>query len=258
MGQGQRRRTRFFEQHPICCFCGGDTAATEIDHIPSIQMFIGRQRPKGLEMPACSECNRATRVDEQVAAMLARSWPPAATVAETKEIEQIMRGVANNNLPLMQELMPGAEQYKQLRRAGLDPAQHSFFDVSGPLVNQSIRRFGYKVTCALYYEVARMIAPAPAGIMVSWYTNFSRLTNDMPDMLFKYLGPAETLRQGRRNVGDQFQYSWAVAEGKRVAQLFASFRHSFCVNGFIHHDAGFFKRRGGDVHVFRPHTWRHS
>jgi hypothetical protein len=29
----------FFENHPNCCFCGGTTAATTIDHIPSIQLF---------------------------------------------------------------------------------------------------------------------------------------------------------------------------------------------------------------------------
>jgi hypothetical protein len=250
------RWQRFSKQHPTCCFCGGGAPAAEIDHIPSIQMFAQRQRPKGLESPACTACNRTTRLDEQVAAMLARSWPPLTTDVEKDEIRGIMQAVANNNPALMHELMTLDRQYNDLIQAGLNPSEHSCFNASGPLVNRSIKRFAYKLICSLYYAKTGLIVPAGGGVFVSWYTNFNKLKGEIPDAMFQLLGPPETLQQGKMHVGDQFEYAWAIADTKKVGQFFAGFRRSFCINGFVHYNISFLEKARPDADLFRPEAWR--
>jgi len=73
MGDRARRRREFLKKHPLCCFCGGTTPATTIDHVPSRQLFNNKGWPEGYEFPACELCNGAARDAEQVVAMLARA-----------------------------------------------------------------------------------------------------------------------------------------------------------------------------------------
>src|SRR4051794_35662832 len=73
----------------------------------------------------------------------------ATTPAEKEEIQQIMQAVANNNPELFRELMLTEAPEYEIIKYGLDPSKHSYFNVSGPLVNRSIKRFGYKLICAL-------------------------------------------------------------------------------------------------------------
>lgn len=70
MGANVSRKKLFLAQHPLCCFCGGHRPSAEPDHVPSRVLFDKRQWPEGFEFPACIDCNRATRHDEQVVAML--------------------------------------------------------------------------------------------------------------------------------------------------------------------------------------------
>ncbi len=186
--------------------------------------------------------------------MFARSWPPPKTEADRAEIGAIMRAVHNNAPALFRELMPKREFDLEFLRAGLNPREHSTFNI-GDLAHQSIRKFAYKLVCALYYSKTGLILPATGGVWISWYTNFNRIMNDIPPAVFQLLGPPETLRQGKREVSDQFEYSWVLADTKMVGQFFASFRQSFCVTGFAHHDVGFFEGALPDAPVLRPQTW---
>jgi hypothetical protein len=61
----------FLNRHPLCCFCGGTTSATTIDHQARI-LFPDKHRPKGLEFPACDSYNKQTRVAEALLAFLCR------------------------------------------------------------------------------------------------------------------------------------------------------------------------------------------
>src|SRR5947208_16124188 len=45
MSQARNKRERFFADHPTCCFCGGETPATTVDHIPSRNHFSERIAP---------------------------------------------------------------------------------------------------------------------------------------------------------------------------------------------------------------------
>ena len=75
--------------------------------------------------------------------------------------------------------------------------------------------------------------PIDGGVTARWFSNVDRLEGTFPQSVFDVLLPAETLRQGKVNVLDQFSYQWRIAEGDRMAMFFASFRHSFAVLAFV-------------------------
>jgi hypothetical protein len=92
---------------PGCIYCAGENRATTIEHMPPISMFEGRQRPKGLEFPACDGCNGGTRHSDLVAAMLARSWPNPDTSIRQKDAKKYLSAVANNVPGVLQEMFVG-------------------------------------------------------------------------------------------------------------------------------------------------------
>ena len=96
MGEAKKKNKQkavFLKQHPFCCFCGGEKPATTIDHVPSIQLFRLKKRPKGLEFPACKQCNQSTGTHELVAAFLSRFWEKKPyNKLETIELRKLLHG----------------------------------------------------------------------------------------------------------------------------------------------------------------------
>jgi len=246
----QRRRRAFLKQHPYCCFCGGTAVASTIDHVPSRQMFMLRKRPKGLEVPACEHCNRATRQHEQVAAMLGRIFPNGRIPAEQDELVAIIKAVDNNNLGLLREMMPSREQTMRGAAAVSQlPGAAGVLNCSGPLVNNCIQKFGAKLGFALHYATTTRIVPKTGGVAIRWYSNYDAVTEGLPPELFRFLGPEQTLRQGSWSAGDQFNYAYAVDGTGAVAAYLATFRLSFAVLCWVNEDASGF----GEVNdIHRP------
>lgn len=81
--QRQRRLERLLSECPNCVFCGGAAPADSVDHVPPIGLFRQRYRPRGLEFPACTPCNRNTSKFEVIANAFGR-----IQFAEVDEIEQ--------------------------------------------------------------------------------------------------------------------------------------------------------------------------
>jgi hypothetical protein len=170
MSQSKRKRgvlAEFLKHNPICCFCGGGKPSTTIDHVPSRQMFTLRRRPKGLEVPACEECNGATRHHEQVAAMLGRLYPDPDTEDELAEVKRIMRAIRNNNSGLLEEMKPSQRQQKRFQEADTSlPIDAKPLNCNGPLLNRSIQIFGAKLGLALQYATTDRIVPSK-GVLPS-------------------------------------------------------------------------------------------
>src|SRR5580704_10792852 len=99
----------FLARHPTCIFCGGNTPATTRDHVPSRQTFHNRAWPEGYEFPSCQSCNKATRHEEQVMAMISRFYPEARTDAEKEEMMCIIKAVRKNYPGVIPELLPSPE-----------------------------------------------------------------------------------------------------------------------------------------------------
>src|ERR1700730_11941095 len=110
MGQAKKKRksqAALLAGRPGCIYCAGTAIATTIEHMPPISLFEGRQRPQGLEFPACEACNNGTVHSDLVAAMLARTRPDANSEDQRKDVRKIFRALENNLPGLLSEMNPG-------------------------------------------------------------------------------------------------------------------------------------------------------
>ncbi|MBA2492093.1 MAG: HNH endonuclease [Gammaproteobacteria bacterium] len=253
MGEAKNRRSytqKFLLDHPMCCYCGGDTAASVRDHVPSRATFLGRKRPNELEVPACKRCNEFTRGHEQVAALAARFYPDVTSKAENEELTKLLNGVARAYPGMLREMMPSwQQQYDALTSNLTDgPTLHPLN--LGPFFCASIRVLAVKLSLALHYYHLGVIVPSNAGIAVTWYSNHQLWSGDIPESWNSMFSKLYTLKQGRWDVREQFQYSWAHQAGGPFA-CFAGFRLSFAVAGIIYHDFHDFPPMA-EMHLYAP------
>lgn len=237
MGQAKRRRMIFLDNHPYCCYCGGNEIATTIDHMPPAIFFHGKHRPKGFEFPACSQCNNGTGKDEQVAAMLSRLDPAADTEQYRPETVKIMGAVRRNHPDLFEEMLPSSSDQRSFSK------NHPSFDfgndapimkVNGPLVTQSMTTFGRKLTCAVHYYLTAKIIPKNGSIFVRWYSNVEAHEGEIPESFLELLGGPVTLKQGQFSIEDQFVFRTARSSDEKLSAYFAKFRSAYGIAGIVH------------------------
>ncbi|MGY3347724.1 MULTISPECIES: hypothetical protein [unclassified Bradyrhizobium] len=240
MGESKQKRrvhAAVLSRCPLCIYCGGDQLATTVDHVPPIIMFEQRQRPKGLEFGSCEPCNVGTKHADLVAAMIGRSMPDSGTEAGRAEMKNIFSAV-NNNIPgLLQEMYLSPEQQSS---AAWQEEIGGVLRANGPLVSAHMQTFAFKIGFSLYYELTKTILPKAGGIVARWFSNYDRLDGTFPQSVFEHLLPPTTLRQGKFEVSDQFEYQWRIAEDERMAMFLATFRRSFAVLAFATVDRGLF------------------
>jgi hypothetical protein len=93
--------------------------------------------------------------------------------------------------------------------------------------------FGVKLGLALSYEVTRQIVPVEGGVTIRWFSNVDAYEGKIPATLFDLLLPPDTLRQGKFNVSEQFEYAWRLTEDKSMGLFFATFRRAFAVAALV-------------------------
>jgi hypothetical protein len=245
MAKNRARQTRtFLVSHPWCIFCGGIARSETRDHVPSRQTFHLKDWPEGYEFPACSECNQATKHAEQVMALISRMHPDGKSAAERLEVKHIFQAVKNNYPDVLRELRATPAQraeylakpwLPELIKAG--KAAPEPLSLRGPLVAQCAATLARKLFTALHYKEFGKIVPAEGGIWWKWYSNVQRLDNAMPDDLIGLMRIRPTIQRTRRDLSDQFVYTYAKAEDGDLAGYFATFRQSFAMIGVIEMDA---------------------
>jgi hypothetical protein len=256
--QKRKRHNELLAREPLCIFCGGGERAVTVDHVPPIAMFDGRQRPKGLEFPSCYVCNHGSRLADLAASVIGRSLQSNDFEEHSDEFVRLARAVHTNIPGFMAEtqMARGAEKIA-LRRI---PHSSGFrlIQVSGPIVSALMEVFSLKLGLALHYEATRNILDDQGGIAVRWYSNYERLSGDFPDVLLDNFGPNMTLQAGKRNVSDQFEYSWRISENRNLGVYFAGFRFSFAVFAAVSSDRTLLKpKRAREwLPVFSPNDVR--
>ena len=240
MGYKNQRKQIFLTEHPVCCFCGGETPATEPDHMPSRVMFDNRQWPEGYEFPACVACNRETRHDEQVVAMLSRAYPDAGTPESKKEIQERFRAVAHNYPEILIEMQAtirqkrtAAKRYNIVKSEGMTYKDMPLLNISGPLVSKAVNNFGRKLFLALYYKHANEILPKKSGIALRYFSNLKIENGVLPQELANLVSNFPELKRCNTNLHDQFFYRYALSDSGNLSVFIAFFRQSFVILGFI-------------------------
>ena len=231
MGEAKNRRryqAELLRKSPFCIFCGGDTPATTVDHVPAAVMFDGKQRPKGLEFPACEICNNNAKHSDLVAAWIGRLYPDSKTNEHSKDIPKILKGISNNIPGLLEEMKMGRGAEKLARRKLPEELDVGLVKV-GQLAQKYMQVFSLKLGLALHHEVTGNILPKTGGISVRWFTNYEKFTGDFPEELTGFFGSSRTLVAGKNHVSDQFEYAWRIADNREFGIYFASFRMAFAV-----------------------------
>jgi hypothetical protein len=201
MGETKRKQqthAAMLEASPGCIYCAGADRATTIEHMPPIQIFYGRQRPRGLEFPACVACNNQTGLSDLVAAMLARSLTePEGEASRVPEFEKILSAVANNVPGLLQEMkVPRAAEKLARKRHELSDDMHPL-RADGPILSRHVLTFAAKLGFALHFETTETAIPPGGGVMVMWFSNLQAMKGDIPHELFSLLPAPRSLQQGK-------------------------------------------------------------
>jgi hypothetical protein len=166
MGQAnvkRKSRADLLAGSPGCIYCAGAAIATTIEHMPPISLFEGRQRPKGLEFPACEACNNGTGDSDLVAAMLARTWPDSNTQIQQKDANKIFRAIANNVPGQLQEMDTGRAGEKLARKHHNLSADVHPLRADGPILTHHILTFAAKLGFALHYDAKGSPIPMTGG-----------------------------------------------------------------------------------------------
>jgi hypothetical protein len=226
----QRAHAKLLSSSPWCIYCAGSRPADTIDHMPPAMMFIRKQRPKGLEFPSCLKCNNGTSKSDLVASLVGRLSVEPSSDVEAAEIKKLFSSVRNNVPGLLEEMHidPGEEKLAlkdlPIREGG------GIVRADGPLVTEHMLVFGAKLGFALHYEALRTVVPPTGGVQPRWFSNTQAAKGEIPNDLLSLL-PAtkQTLKQGTREVSDQFQYTWVITPDRQHALFYATFHRSFAI-----------------------------
>ena len=195
----KKKRKRFLAQHPMCCFCGGATPATTVDHVPARAFFIDRRFPPGLEFPACLRCQNCTTDSEDVTRIVmslnATSFNPAMLATVISNWDAFTRGMIQRK-PKFIEL-------------GASVAGNPLVGV-GTDVQDKIIENQRKVALALYYRITGKVLKSTQRMS---FTFASPLDGEMVAQHLQFLdrAPADNWASSAR-YSDQFRYRYRVFE----------------------------------------------
>lgn len=252
MGEAKRKKrahAAILEQQPGCIYCAGVSRATTVEHMPPIQMFRERQRPKGLEFPACVECNNGTSHSDLVASLMGRTYPDSDTDAGRQELRKLLSAVSNNVPGLLKEMQIGRGGQKlALRDIPNLPTGSAVLRANGPIMTKHMRTSGAKLGFALHFEALGTVVPQSGGVQPMYFTNVNAAKGELPKSIIDMLPERRTLMQGKREVSEQFSYSWLLTEEKRHSVFYSVFNNSFSILAVTALDRSEFLARNADQH----------
>jgi hypothetical protein len=214
MGQARHKKKHFFAVHPSCCFCGGTTGATTIDHVPPRVCFPGRIVPDGFEFPACVKCQAATRLDEQIFGLYARALDWNDENFEKNEVDKLIRGVFNNASYALPNPFLGANAKRNVLKAWGLQKPREYFVRDLPIisidqrVNASLLSVANKLACAIYYKEKLRCVPQNSYIWSYW--SAPGIPNDVSGIQ-NFIDMTPLLRNGvRTNMKFDGRFSYRI------------------------------------------------
>lgn len=233
MGEAKGRRKQFFEQHPRCCFCGGDTPAESYDEQPPRAFFIDRQWPNEFRFPACEPCNSGSRITDLATAMIGRLANPDSDAYRQRDIRRIAEGIRNNAPELMPDIyLSTRDKRRRMRSVGLPlPPGQSYAEL--PLVGldeaifEHLEKFVLKMTKALFYKELGRIVGHDAAFLQIVRTNVPDTSDKYMDQLIAAMPGYSGARWNNRDVSDQFSYRWHYSDSDTLFAFAGAFAGAF-------------------------------
>ncbi len=222
MGEAKRKsqtRQMILAGEPRCIYCP-DPAET-VEHMPPIGMFLDRQRPSAMEYGVCQACNTGTRGSDAVAAFMALMHPDNGDGSwQAEKIRKLISTIDTRAPGVREEMsLPGKFSHEWRRRPDsglLRKVVRTCAD--GPRVNAHLSIFGAKLAMALYRKHIGVALPLDGAVWCQFALN-AGMTQENLNARLKILPLWETLRQGRKNVGNQFAYRYNCDERTVIAAM---------------------------------------
>jgi hypothetical protein len=137
------------------------------DRPPTGENYLSdKHRPKGLEFPACADCNRQTSADEALLAFVCRFAGSHRTNAarDFNRLKDIV-GSVNQSFPGLRQKMHGQRLWAMERGVWV---RIGAIDVNQPEVNLGLCRIAAKLALAIYYESRSSPASKGCRINTQW------------------------------------------------------------------------------------------
>lgn len=77
--------------------------------------------------------------------------------------------------------------------------------------------------------------------MWRWHSNADRLDNKLPNDLISMMSRGALIQRTKRDLSDQFTYTFSKVVDGELAFYFATFRKAFAMLGFVEMDASLFE-----------------
>jgi hypothetical protein len=190
-----------------------------------------------MEYAACTACNSGTRGSDAVAAVVARLHPDNGErswqVDETLKLLSALDAYA----PGVREEMsrPRKSRSEWLRRPDTGLLQRVVrISADGPKLKAHLIVYGAKLAMALYREHVGTALPLTGAIWCQFALN-AGMTQEHLNERVRIMPLKETLRQGRKNVADQFAYRYNTDERTVVAAV-AQFHRGLWFTLFASYD----------------------
>lgn len=189
--------------------------------MPPRSMFRGSARPSAMEFGACEPCNSGTRGSDAVAAVMARLHPDGGTGSwQNKEIKNLISALDSRAPGVREEMsVPGKAVNDWVRPANSDILRKVVrLHADGPRLKAHLTIFGAKLAMALYREHVGEPLPLDGAVWTQFALN-GGITQENLDARVRILPGYETLKQGSKNVFDQFAYRYNTDERTIVAAV---------------------------------------
>jgi hypothetical protein len=222
MGQSKlRSRTReaVLASESRCIYCRNPPVTLE--HMPPRGMFRNRHRPGAMEYGACETCNKGTRGSDAVAAVMARLHPENRRGSwQAQEVRRLLSALDQFAPGVREEMsIPGKFAFGWARDPGSSLLQRVVqVRADGPRVKAHLSVFGAKLAMALYREHVGTALPMDGAVWCQFVLNAGMTQKHLEERL-RILPLRETLKQGRKNVNDQFAYRYNCDEHTTLAAL---------------------------------------
>lgn len=255
MGQSAARKKAFYASHPVCAFCGGSAPSETVEHCPPRALFLNRKWPEGYEFPSCRACNSGSSDDDLIVAFLSRMDPFDHGDQDGKVIG-LMKQLDRQHPGLLASMMPSPAEARRINRSlGISPSPGQSHQDTGAMrvpkrIDEATKRFGAKLSKAIYYKTIGQPFPARGEIAVSWFTNMEYLRHGHIPVFRALSEVAGVIPEHVRSsslLNDQFAVKWSLSDDARVFALQAMFSRAFGFVAFGCVESGIISRKLNDL-----------
>ena len=210
-----------------CIFCCGSKQSDSIEHAPPVVLFLGRDRPRGLEFSACKRCNLGSSQRDQVAACLAIIARDAASNENHgEEIAKLLRAINRNNPEVLQYFEDtGKSDEVTISVNGRESVRY-LVPMNRRVFRDWLNPWAAKQACALWFQETDAIIDQNQRILITWIMpdEFHRV--GVHEKILETLPTYESMKMGKRDYSNQFAYHFAVNSKENLGGFFVILQNS--------------------------------